>query len=405
MSERLYYEDAYITRFEAKIIERVTDNGEIAVVLNKTYFYPTSGGQPHDKGWINRVPVTNVTIRDEDGAVLHWLDGREVPESEVTAEIDWPRRLDHMQHHTGQHILSQAFLRVANAETVSFHLSDSSVTIDLDANSLPPTQVQQAERLANEVVWQNRPIRVRTVTLSEVEDLPLRKVPPARNGGLRLVDIEDFDLTACGGTHVAATGCVGIVKVLRQERRGGQVRIEFCCGQRALDDYQEKNDVVNQLKTELTTGTHDLVVAVNRLQAEAREAQSMARKQQAVLLRFEADDLWQKGTQYGEVTVVTRVFTDKNPAQLGVLAKHLIENKVTVALLGLAGSKTHLLFGRSTSAPGDMNQLLAEALEALGSGSGGGSPSFAQGGGPTVAREQLQKVLTQVETVLIDQIH
>ena len=404
MSERLYYEDAYTTQFKAQIIERLSDNGRVAVVLNKSYFYPTSGGQPHDRGLINDVPVVDVTIRDEDGAVLHWLEGRAPAGREVTAEIDWPRRFDHMQQHTGQHILSQAFLRVAEAETVGFHLSNNSVTIDLDAGGLTATQVQQAEELANEIIWQNRPISVQTVAPTQAAKLPLRKVPPAHDGRLRLIDIQDFDLTACGGTHVTATGSVGMVKVLRLERRGDQLRVEFSCGRRALRGYQQKNDLVNRLTTELTTGADDVVAAVSRLQAEAREAQRMARKLQATLLHFEAAELRQSGTRHGEVIIVTRVFTDKDPAQLRLLANHLVQEQETIALLGLAGSKTHLLFSRSAGAPGNVNQLLKTALEMLGSGSGGGSASLAQGGGPAVTLEKLQHVLIQIEKGLVEQI-
>ena len=403
MNERLYYEDAYTTRFEAQIVEHVGDSGRTAVVLDKTYFYPTSGGQPHDLGLINGLPVVDVTIRDEDGAVLHWLESRQPAGRAVTGEIDWPRRFDHMQHHTGQHILSQAFLRLAAAETVGFHLSDNSVTIDLDTDSLTAAQVQQVEELANEIIWQNRPVGVQMVTLTQAQTLPLRKVPPTRDGRLRLIDIQDFDLTACGGTHVMATGSIGIVKVLRLERRGDHLRVEFSCGRRALRDYRQKNDLVNQLTTELTTGADNIVAAVGRLQADARDAQRTARKQQATLLRLEAEELRRDGVRHGEVTIVTRVFNDKDPAQLRLLANHLVAAQETIALLGLAGSKTHLVFGRSAGAPGSMNQLLKTALEMLGSGSGGGSDLFAQGGGPGVTPEKLQNVLIQVEKGLVNQ--
>lgn len=404
MSERLYYEDAYTTRFAAKIIERVRDSGRLAVVLDKTYFYPTSGGQPHDRGLISGVPVADVTIRDGDGAVLHWLEGGEPAGGKVAAEIDWPRRFDHMQQHTGQHILSQAFLRVAAAETVGFHLSDKSVTIDLDADNLTAAQVQEAEELANEIVWQNRSIHVQTVTPAQAKKLPLRKVPPVHDGHLRLIDIQDFDLTACGGTHVTATGSVGIIKVLRLERRGDHSRVEFNCGWRALRDYRQKNDLVNRLTTELTTGAGDVIAAVSRLQAEASEARRTVRKQQAQLLRLEAAALRQEGSRHDDVTIVTRVFTDKDPAQLRLLANHLIEEQGTIVLLGLSGSKTHLVFSRSAGAPGNVNRLLKTALEMLGSGSGGGSASFAQGGGPAVTQEKLQDVLIRVEKGLVNDI-
>src|SRR5690606_29579462 len=200
MSDRLYYQDAYQTRFRARIVERVEEDGLIAVVLDSTCFYPTSGGQPADRGTLNGRPVADVFVR-EDGAVVHLVEG-ELWSDEVTGEIDWQRRFDHMQQHTGQHILSQAFIRVAGAGTVSFHLGDSSATIDLDNDRLQAQQVEAAELLANRIVWENRPVRVRLVSLAEAEQLDLRKLPDVQGDVVRLIDIDQFDLNACGGTHV-----------------------------------------------------------------------------------------------------------------------------------------------------------------------------------------------------------
>ena len=263
-SKRLYYQNAYTTRFEAKIVERVREEGQTAVILDQTYFYPTSGGQPFDTGTINNLPVTNVTIREKDEAVLHWLDTKELWQDEIVGQINWPRRFDHMQQHTGQHILSQSFIQIAQAETVGFHLSDNTLTIDLHTTKLSPTQIEETEYLANQIIWQNRPIHIRLVTQEQAKKLALRKLPPVRQGKLRLIEIDKFDLTACGGTHVQHTGEVGIIKIVKLERQNNQLRVEFCCGQRALHDYRLKNSISNQLSAELTTGMGEVIIAKHR---------------------------------------------------------------------------------------------------------------------------------------------
>jgi alanyl-tRNA synthetase len=277
MSERAYYKDSYTNRFKAVVIERLVHDGRPALILDRTYFYPTSGGQPCDLGKMNDVSVVDVLVHPQNGDVLHILEN-EVSADQVKAVIDWQRRFDHMQHHTGQHILSQAFVQIAAAETVGFHLSPSSVTIDLDKNSLSQAQREEAEQLANEIIWQNRPVKARTVNQKEIQSLPLRKIPPARDGRLRLIEIADFDLTACGGTHVARTGEIGLLKIIKQEKRGEKLRIEFRCGHRALLDYQQKHQIVTQLTTQLTTGANELSTAVVRLQADNKQSHRQLKK-------------------------------------------------------------------------------------------------------------------------------
>jgi alanyl-tRNA synthetase len=180
ISQRPYYFDAYTTHFKATIVERIQHDARLAVVLDRTFFYPASGGQPADHGKINEVPVIDVSIRETDQTILHWLEASELNDDEVEGQIDWSRRFDHMQQHTGQHILSQAFVELANAQTESFHLSQDSVTIDLDKVDLPADQIARVELLANEIIWQNRPVRAIMVSPEEAAELPLRKIPPGR---------------------------------------------------------------------------------------------------------------------------------------------------------------------------------------------------------------------------------
>ncbi len=403
MTDRLYYDDAYTTRFAAHAMERVTDNGRFAIILNHTYFYPASGGQPADSGEINGVPVVDVTIRPDDGAVLHWVETA-IEHEEVTAVIHWPRRFDHMQHHTGQHILSQAFIRIANAQTIGFHMSGESVTIDLDKTTLTTDQIQQVEQLANQIVWENRPIHVRMVTLDEAKKLPLRKLPPIKNGRLRLIDIEDFDLTACGGTHVAQTGAVGLIKIIKQERRNEKLRIEFCCGGRALADYGRKHEVVSQLTTNLTTGQADLVTAVSRLQTENKETRRALRKTRSQLLTAKANQLLAAGQKIGPATIVTHVFDAVDDVDLRVIGSQLAQRPGVVALLGMGGNKSQLFFCRAKDAPGDMNALLQSALKELGKGGGGGTAVSAQGGGPKVENGRLNQAIQNTEKQLHQQL-
>lgn len=391
--QRLYYEDAYTHQFSAYATEQVHDNKKTAVVLDQTYFYPTSGGQPFDKGTLNDIPVADVSLRETDGAVLHWVAGN-VALGKVTAVIHWPRRFDHMQQHTGQHILSQAFIQIANTPTVSFHLGDDTVTIDLETDNLTASQIDAAEDLANQIIWENRPIHIRFVSLAEAQGMNLRKIPPTQTEQLRLIEIEQFDITACGGTHVAHTGEVGMIKIIKQERMRGQVRIVFCCGQRALADYRLKNGVVTDLTTHLTTGLTDLPATVTKLQEDLKQVSRTLKKQEATLLAAVATQLLASAEQIGTMTLIVHVFNEENPGYLRGLSAHLTQQPGVVALLGLAGAKSHLLFSRAQDAPGEMNQLLQTALQALG-GRGGGTAVTAQGGGAAADDVQVTQAVEQ----------
>ena len=386
MSERAYYWDSYTVEFAAEVVETTEIAGRPAVRLSQTHFYPTSGGQPHDTGRLfqgnQTARVVDVVVRESDEAVLHVLDAAIAP-GMATGEIDWPRRFDHMQQHTGQHILSQAFIRVAEAETIGFHLSGQSVTIDLDRVELTVEEVRAAEQLANEVVGQNRPVRASEVAREAATGLPLRKLPPGRDGKLRLVDIEGFDLTACGGTHVAGTAEVGLVKVLKTERRGAATRVEFVCGGRAVADYRLKHDVVQQLGATLTTGIDDLPAALARLQEEARQLRLELKRERGARLALEAGQLLDGAETVGGARVVRRVLVGREMDEARQLAT-LLTAGGAVALLGVTGERAQLVFARPTEGPGfaHVGEAIKPALAALGGARGGGGPTSAQGGGP-----------------------
>ncbi|MCB8988163.1 MAG: alanyl-tRNA editing protein [Ardenticatenaceae bacterium] len=408
MSARLYYQDAYTTTFSTRIVEKLIEADRVAIILDHTYFYPTSGGQPADRGTISHAPVLDVAIREADGAILHWLPAesgsRFAVGEEVTAVIDWPRRFDHMQQHTGQHILSQAFIRLAEAETIGFHLSENNVTIDLDTTDLTAVQLDAAEQLANQIVWENRPIRVRFVSREEAHALPIRKIPEKNGDELRLIDIQDFDLTACGGTHVAQTGAVGLIKIVKTEKRNEKLRVEFMCGQRAWQDYGRKHQITTALAAEFTTGTDQLLDSVQRLREEIKDTQRALKKEQNERQRLTAVSLLAKGQRLGKLTLVSHAFDAHESVTLKSLASELTQSDGVIVLLGLAGAKTQLAFARSQDAPGDMKQLLSVAFGVLGQGGGGGSAQFAQGGGPAASTEELQRAIEAAQTAVIQHI-
>ena len=374
----MYYLDPYRLEFEARVVERIDVGAKPGVILNSTCFYPTSGGQPRDEGHLNGVPVINVFER-EDKAIVHVL-AAELRDDTVHGAIDWERRFDHMQQHTGQHILSQAFLEILRAETVGFHLGQVACTIDVDKAPLAVSQLDRVEDLANEIVFADRPVKTHLVAEMELASLPLRKLPTAETP-VRIVEVEGFDYSPCGGTHCRRTGEVGLVKITRVERRGQDTRVEFLCGDRALADYRGKNRTVNELANRFSVGAWELAEAVGRLAEEARSNKRELNAAKNRLLDYEAAELLAEAEQRGDVRVVRKVFTDHEGEQIKRLALRLMESEGSVALLGSAGGKAQLFFACSADLSCDMSDLLKRACRVVGGG-GGGQRHFAQGGGP-----------------------
>lgn len=387
MTERLYYDDPYLLHFHGHIVERLQWEGQPAVVLDRSAFYPTGGGQPHDTGTLHdsrsstTVRVVDVIERETDEAVLHILD-RPLDAGEITGEVDWERRFDLMQQHTGQHILSAAFLERFEANTVGFHLSNEYSTIDLDRAPVSAEELTEVETLANSIVFENRPAVARFVPDEEIPSLPLRK-PLAHEGPVRVVEIPEFDCSACGGTHVRAAGQVGLIKIIRSERRGTETRIEFVCGYRALTDYRAKNTTVMNLAREFTVGHWEVADLVYRLAGDLKEARRELRHTRDTLLDAEATVLWHQGTTVGPALIVQAQLPGRTPEDLKHLAQRLVTHPQTVTLLaaGEPDQKGFFTFARSGDLDIHMGDLVRQACQTIG-GSGGGRPEFAQGGGP-----------------------
>jgi alanyl-tRNA synthetase len=380
MTERLYYHDPYLREFDASVVEQTTHEGKIALVLDRTAFYPTSGGQPFDVGTLSGVPVLDVVDTD-DGRVLHIVD--RVPEgSRVAGAIDWTRRFDHMQQHTGQHVLSAAFDRVLSARTESFHLGVEYSTIDL-ARELSPADIARGEAEANRVVWEDRPVAIRFAGPEEVAALPLRK-ESKREGTLRLIDVQDFDLSACGGTHVARTGAIGLIAVAATERFRGGSRITFLCGGRALAGYRSLRDAVAGSVRALSVLPAELPAAIERLQADGRELRRQIKDFQAKLAAQEADALADAADVVGETRLVVASLPGWDAAGLKLIASRIVERPGHLAILVGDPSPAPIVVARSAGLPHDSGALLRRLVERHG-GKGGGRPELAQGGGITSA--------------------
>jgi len=379
-AERLYYDDPFRLTFTARVTGRREVEGRPAVTLDQTAFYPTSGGQPHDVGTLAGVPV--IEVQEEEGEVLHLLE-REVAGDAVAGQVDRERRFDHMQQHTGQHILSQAALELVDARTVGFHLSAEYSTVDLN-RIISPADAARIEERANAVVFEDRPVIARFVTPEELARLPMRK-PPVVHENVRVVEVEGFDWSACGGTHCTRTGQIGLVRVVHTERMGGDTRLTFLCGWRALRDARWKHEALEQVGAALTAGLPQVPAAVARLQAAEQEARKALERAQKQLLHYEAAELHAQGEQVGPARVVRAVFTGRTLDELKVLAREIAALPGGVALLGLREEDARLCFARAEGLPYDMGTLVREAVALLG-GRGGGRPAEAQGGGPEVGR-------------------
>jgi len=396
MTEQLYYADAYCTRFSAHTVERTTWDNQPAVVLDRTAFYPTSGGQPADGGTLSGVALLDAVVREEDGAIVHVLEhALPVDEDEVEGILDWSRRFDHMQQHTGQHILSAAFEQVLDADTVGFHLGTHVATIDINVARLDPAAVKPVEELANQVVWENRPIRTRFFDVDELATLRLRR-PPTVEGPVRIVEVADFDVNPCGGTHVAHAGEIGLIKITNLDYRGNETRVEFLCGGRAARDYQAKNEIIHQLTSLLTVGYWELDQAVERLQAEAKQLRHDLRKARTRLLKVEADELVETAVFVEPYRVVAKVWEQREPSELRALAQELTQIPNLVALLASVGKRTHLCFSRAKGIDLDMAAALQAACAQLG-GKGGGRPHLAQGSAPVAGASHVRAVLMDLQ--------
>jgi alanyl-tRNA synthetase len=371
-TERLYYDDSYTTKFEAEVASAGDHEGRPAVSLASTYFYPESGGQEADRGQIGGHAVVDVQAA-EDGTVWHVLEG-EAPRggtARLEAEVDWARRFDHMQQHTGQHILSAAFERILGSPTVSSHLGEARSTIETPLPEVDWTVIERLERASNDIVWQDLNIERHWVDDEGVKRFALRK-PPKQTERIRIVEIPDWDVSACGGTHTRRTGEVGVIKIVRWERVRANLRFEFLCGGRALSDYAWRTESLLESAKRRTLADRDLIAHLERAADERDALQKQVRELNERLAIVEATE--SVGSPPRPVAELRASWSRENARTFAL--KCLEVGAPWVIAAGSTPAPV-LVCGRAKSGGPDLRALVPELLAETG-GKGGGSPDLVQ---------------------------
>jgi alanyl-tRNA synthetase len=376
MTARLYYTDSTLQMFDATVVACGERDGRVEVLLDQTAFYPMSGGQPFDTGTLGGCRVLEVVDRGAEG-VAHVVSEALSIGARVTGAIDWSRRFDHMQQHTGQHVLSAVIGRALGVRTLSFHLGVETSTIDL-ARELTMSEISSIEAEANRVVWEDRTVAVRFSDAQEAAALPLRK-ESARTGELRLVEIADLDLSACGGTHVARTGMIGQIAISGWERFKGGGRLSFVCGGRALRSHAQLRDTTAVAARLLSVGPGEVPAAVERLQSDARTSAKAAERLEAELNVHRAATLRDTAETIGALHVVLTLQPTGDAASLKRLAAAIAAVPGFVGLIVGEGGPTPIVLTRSADVDLDAGAWMKDAVKVLG-GRGGGRPEQAQGG-------------------------
>lgn len=396
-AEKLYYDDPYIHTFQANIFEKATDENGIYLVLDKTAFYPTGGGQPHDIGTLNDIAVVNV--EEVNGEIRHYIEAP-IDATEVTGIVNWARRFDHMQQHAGQHILSAAFDSLYGYKTVSFHLGTETCTIDLDVTSLTKKEVSNVEDKANEIILENRPIETKWVTEDELEQYSLRKDLSVTEN-IRLVIIPEFDYNGCGGTHPSSTAEVAAISILHWEKEKNKVRVYFVCGNRVRNQLSEKHYVIQRLNDVLSAPQNMLESAAIRIIEDQKQLEKTIVQLKNELLQFEAEKLYKHALELNNYELVHHIFSDKEMRELQQLAKNITqaEDKSIVLLVSDYGEKLQFVCARGKNVEVSMKEHVGQILPLI-NGRGGGNDLIAQGGGDLLlsAEDLMEKMK---ETLII----
>jgi len=382
MTERIYYRDSFVREFEATVISCEPEGERFRVTLDRTAFYPTSGGQPHDVGTLGGVPVVEVVDAPGGQSVVHYTS-TEVTAGRVHGTIDWARRLDHMQQHTAQHLLSAVFIELYKFPTVSFHLGREESTIDLAAGMVTREQLTRAEERANELIFEDRIVGVQFGTAEELAEAGVRKMVD-REGVLRAVSIDGIDLQPCGGTHLASTGQAGLLLIRGMERRREAWRVSFVAGVRALKTARGDFEVLGRAAEILSCGRGEVPGVLEKTIEERRAQHTYAKRLEEALAEFQAEALLRcaaraggaGGTARSELVIAEVVETD-SAAYLALLAAKLTAREGVVALLAGRGTG-HVVFAQSKGSGRDMGAALREAFREI-AGKGGGGRDFAQG--------------------------
>ncbi len=395
MTDRLYYADSFLQNFSARIadireVSRADGVSVWQVALDRTAFYPTSGGQPSDTGMLTatsrsgamlEAPIESVE-EDEQGTIWHFTRKPLSAGTEVQGVIDWPRRLDHIQQHSGQHLLSAVLMRELNAPTVSFHLGEEVSTIDLAIGSIEHHSLERIERIANELIAEDRPVTIRTVERREAEALlaagQLRKLPE-RSGSIRLIEIAGYDLNACGGTHVRSTGQIGGLLLRGVEKVSRGMRVSFVCGLRAAAVARHDFELLNRISGLLSIGAEGVPAVIERMRAEVKAAEKERQRLREELAGYHSARLVVEEQRKGGLCFVSRTFADRDPEYIRLLASDLAASAPAIVALLISAENwpARLVLAKSADIDFHCGDLLREALAAHGL-RGGGSAGLAQ---------------------------
>lgn len=390
--DKLFYDNSYLTVFQANIIECNKSNDKYEIVLDNTYFYPESGGQPSDIGYINNIEV--VSVLQKSTKTLHIVESP-LELGSADCRINWEVRFDHMQQHSGQHLLSSCFYKLYNGNTSSFTIGQYSSTIEIDITEFDTENLREIENLANRIIYDNIPITSKIVNSEELPTIPLRKSPKVLNN-IRVVEISGTDFSPCGGTHVIHTGEIGIIKIKKWEKLKDSYKFDFVCGKRAIDDYRVKNITINNIASSMSVKDFEVEDTYNKL----IEDQTAFKKQYSLLKqklsKYEAEYLLKEALDLSDKKFIFKVFKDKQINDLKQLAQLITkENTSVITLLISKSDNIQLILMRSDNLDMNMGKILKTILVHI-DGKGGGSSQFAQGGGKLDGIDNLYNNIIQI---------
>ncbi|KRQ87459.1 Alanine--tRNA ligase [Caloramator mitchellensis] len=367
--QKLYYENPYIKEWEALVVNQIEKDGKFIVELSETAFYPEGGGQPRDFGSIDGIEV--IDLFEDSDKIYHVLD-KKIENEKVLCKIDFERRFDHMQNHTGQHLLSAIFIELYNAPTNSFHLGEDYISIDIGLENASDETVKIVEDRVNSLIFKNIPVKSYIINLEEAKKLPLRKLPPT-DVDIRIVEIEGIDYSPCCGTHVKNLGEIGMLKILKTEKYKNMTRVYFKCGKRLLKDFQDKNTVINTLIKNLSVPQHEILPKIDQLQSDIKNISKQLSLQRELNAEFIAKEIAASSLENN----IVQIFEDKSFEEIQLIANKtasLIDKAILFA--SLPDKKVILAHGGNL--PLNCGQIFKENLPKF-NGRGGGGPKFAQG--------------------------
>jgi alanyl-tRNA synthetase len=368
--EKLYYTNPYLTKWESYVEDVIEKDNKYYVVLSKTAFYPEGGGQPSDFGTIDGIELLG--LAEENRVIYHILPA--APKgTTVSCELDFNRRFDLMQQHSGQHLLSSVFFNLYNGKTSSFHLGEDYISIDISLSDVSSELINEIEEKANQYIYKNLEVKTFIIAPEEIDKYPLRKLPPTKED-IRIVEIQDVDFSPCCGTHVARTGEIGIIKIIRHEKYKGITRIYFKCGNRALQDFQTKNDIILSLSKQFSASENEILNRAGALFQDLDATLKTIKESNEKLAYYEAMDIIKASTS----NKITASFTDKSFGDIQLLSKHILSQGSYILILA-SSSDNKILFTHDGSFEINCGKIFKVNLSSF-NGKGGGSDRQAQGG-------------------------